>query len=81
MNISTRILILLVSSVCSVLAADPLPRSEPESEGLSSSELLEFVDALDNKIEGIHSVMIMRHGKVVVEGWWVPYSAGSNHVL
>lgn len=61
--------------------AAPLPRATPESQGLSSTRLLELVDALDGKIEEMHSLMILRHGKVVAEGWWAPYGAEHNHVL
>jgi hypothetical protein len=61
-------------------AASPLPRSAPEAQGISSSALLEFVTALD-RIEGMHSLMVVRHGKVIAEGWWSPYDAAHNHVL
>ena len=81
MNFPARSLILLLVSACNAAAVGPLPRSEPESEGLSSRSLLEFVEDLDSRIDGIHSVMVLRHGKVIAEGWWAPYAAESNHVL
>ncbi len=59
----------------------PLPRSTPEVQGVGSPSLLEFVNALDAQIEGMHSVMIVRHGQVIAEGWWAPYAAEHNHVL
>lgn len=62
-------------------AATPLPRSAPEAQGVRSSALLEFVNALDQQIEGMHSLMILRHGQVIAEGWWAPYAAEHNHVL
>lgn len=62
-------------------AAGPLPRSAPEAQGVSSAALLEWVNALDQQIEGMHSVMIVRHGRVIAEGWWTPYDAQQNHVL
>ncbi len=58
----------------------PLPRSEPERQGVDSSALLAFVEALD-AIDSVHSVMVLRHGQVVAEGWWAPYAAGELHVL
>src|SRR5436190_24058358 len=61
-------------------AANLLPRSAPEVQGVSSSALLEFVNALD-QIEGMHSVMVLRHGSVIAEGWWNPYDSEHNHVL
>jgi len=62
-------------------AATTLARSAPEAQGVSSVALLEFVKALDSEIEGIHSLMIVRHGNVIAEGWWKPYDAERNHVL
>ena len=60
--------------------AASLPRSNPEAQGVSSAGILEFVDAVD-KVDAMHSFMLVRHGKVVAEGWWTPYNAGSPHVL
>ncbi len=58
-----------------------LARSTPEAEGLSSGEVLGWVEALEREVEGMHSVMLLRHGAVVAEGWWAPYSAERRHVL
>src|SRR5437588_8491490 len=62
------------------LAAD-LPRSIPEAQGVSSSALLAFVEAADQKVESMNSFMLVRHGNVVAEGWWSPYEAESPHSL
>lgn len=62
------------------LRASPLPRSAPEAQGVSSAGLVEFVDAL-NQIDGLHGVMVVRHGQVIAEGWWAPYEASHQHVL
>src|SRR5690349_6730823 len=61
--------------------AAPLPRSAPEAQGVSSAGLLAFVDAADATIDAMHSVMVLRHGKVVAEGWWAPYDASTRHLL
>ena len=58
----------------------PLPRSTPEAQGIGSSAVLAWVEALD-QIDGMHSVMLLRHGQVVAEGWWAPYLAADNHEL
>ena len=63
-------LVLLGTSIC--CAAD-LPRSSPEAQGVSSSAILEFVEAADKNIDSLHSFMLLRHGHVVAEGWWAPY--------
>jgi CubicO group peptidase (beta-lactamase class C family) len=58
-----------------------LPRSTPEAEGISSDGVLALVNALDGSVGEVHSMMLVRHGKVVAEGWWAPYSASDIHVL
>ena len=29
----------------------------------------------------MHSFMLVRHGQVVAEGWWVPYAADKTHAI
>jgi CubicO group peptidase (beta-lactamase class C family) len=58
-----------------------LPRSAPERQGVSSSDLLSFIEAADQEIDAMHSFMLARHGSVVAEGWWAPYDAKTPHVL
>ncbi|HEY1847835.1 MAG TPA: serine hydrolase domain-containing protein, partial [Opitutaceae bacterium] len=61
--------------------ATSLPRSTPEEQGVSSAALLGFINAAGDKIDAIHSVMIVRHGHVITEGWWAPYAADEPHML
>lgn len=77
-----RILSLFVLAVMvhTSVAAD-LPRSTPESQGISSPAVLAFVEAADKTIDSLHSVMVVRHGHVVAEGWWTPYSPQARHQL
>jgi Beta-lactamase class C and other penicillin binding proteins len=58
-----------------------LPRSTPERQGISSSAILDFVEAADKQIDTMNSFMLVRHGYVVAEGWWNPYDAGTPHIL
>src|ERR1700731_2127144 len=58
-----------------------LPRSTPERQGISSSNILDFVDAADKQIDTMNSFMLVRHGYVVAEGWWNPYDAATPHIL
>src|SRR5580692_7289272 len=62
-------------------AAADLPRSRPEAQGVSSSGVLAFLEAADKQIDALHSIMLVRHGHVVAEGWWAPYSAETPHLL
>jgi len=62
------------------MPTNQLPRSTPEAQGISSAALLAFVEALEHVPE-IHSLMLLRHGCVVAEGWWAPYAAARPHML
>jgi|GEM_PF-6460923 len=55
-----------------------LPRSAPETQGVSSRALLAFVEAAD-KLGVTHSFMLVRHGHVVAEGYWEPYERDTVH--
>lgn len=52
-----------------------LPRSTPEQQGVSSQAINRFLDAVKASGQEFHSLMIVRHGHVIAEGWWSPYSA------
>jgi len=58
-----------------------LPRSTPEAQGIRSTAIQNFVEAADAAIHDMHSLMIVRHGAVVAEGWWAPFEEARNHVL
>jgi CubicO group peptidase (beta-lactamase class C family) len=79
--ISLCLVFVLAGAVSAAQPSRALPRSAPEAQGVSSSALLELVDTLDQQIDGMHSLMVLRHGHVIAEGWWAPYDAAHNHVL
>jgi CubicO group peptidase (beta-lactamase class C family) len=58
-----------------------LPRSNPENEGVSSAGIIKFLDAVANSKHEMHSLMILRHGKVIAEGWWNPYRPDLKHTM
>jgi len=58
-----------------------LVRATPESQGVSSEAIAKFLRAADEKVNSMHSVMILRHGKVIAEAWWAPEDATKPHVL
>lgn len=62
-------------------SAGMLPRSAPEVQGVSSNGLLSFLDAIEKSKIEFHSLMVLRHGNVIAEGWWTPYSADQKHTL
>src|SRR5262245_24436938 len=71
---------ILILTVAPCAAAD-LPRSSPEAQGVSSNAVLEFGRAADTNIQSLHRFRLVRHGRVVAEGWWTPYAAQSPHML
>jgi len=75
------LILFLAGTSLTLRASSPLPRSTPEEQGISSSAVLDFVNTLDQQMDGMHSVMVVRHGKVIAEGWWAPYDAQHRHVL
>ena len=55
-----------------------LPRSTPEEQGVDPRALLRLVDALVGWPE-LHSLMVVRHGSVVAEGWAAPFAPDRLH--
>lgn len=51
-----------------------LPRSSPEQQGVSADVLNQLFDAMDASGIEFHSVMVLRNGHVIGEGWWAPYA-------
>ena len=58
-----------------------LPRSTPELEGVSSAGIIDFINAADTSGLENHSFMMIRHGKVIAEGWWKPYGPDYKHIM
>ena len=82
MNARALLLVLVLTGTSRLSAQSAsLPRATPESQGISSAAILDFVQAADSSIDAMHSVMLVRHGRVVAEGWWGPYDARTPHVL
>ena len=69
------------SSWAEPLKVSQLPRSLPEAQGVMSAGILDFVKAVEAKKLNVHSVMVLRHGKVLAEGWWAPYAPNLKHTL
>nr|HMP31979.1 serine hydrolase domain-containing protein [Saprospiraceae bacterium] len=76
-----RIFILLCFTV-QLSSQINLPRSTPSAEGVDAAQLMAFVDAAQ-KSSGLefHSIMILRNGKVISEGYWSPYSKDFKHTM
>lgn len=64
------------------MSARPLPSSPPSAQGVDATGVLAFLDAVESSgaIEP-HSLMILRHGRLVTAGWWQPYTPDRPHLL
>jgi CubicO group peptidase (beta-lactamase class C family) len=77
----TALLFLAAASVATAAEPPGLPRSTPEAQGVSPAAILAFVEAAEKDVDSLHSLMVVRHGRVVAEGWWGPYRRDDPHVL
>ncbi len=59
----------------------PFEHATPESVGISSDLILEYIDNLEKSETEMHGLMIMRHGKMITEGWWTPFGPNLRHGL
>jgi CubicO group peptidase (beta-lactamase class C family) len=82
-SVFAALALLIISAGCrnSVPTVTSLPRSTPEAEGVSSEGLLTFLDSASVSRHEFHSIMVVRHGKVIAEGWWNPYRPDLRHTL
>ena len=58
-----------------------LPRSAPSAQGVAASGIIDFLDAVEHARLDLHSLILVRHGHVVAEGWWAPYKADDIQLL
>ncbi|MDD4796994.1 MAG: serine hydrolase [Eubacteriales bacterium] len=58
-----------------------LLRVLPCQAGVDPVAITRFIDAVEEQNLGLHSLMLLRHNKVVAEGWWAPYRSDYNHFL
>lgn len=61
--------------------SDGLVRSTPEAEDVQSQGILDFIESIEKKEIKLHSFILLRHGKVVAEGWWDPYKPDTRHIM
>ena len=81
----------LVSLGCSLgaalVAVAALEPATPESQGISSQAILDWIDACEStfdagKAGAMHGFVLLRHGKTVAEGSWTPFDTlNETHML
>jgi len=84
-NISILLVILLIRGVSQILlAAEKASSPEwvtglPEDVGLDSAALAEMFDYIREHEIPVHSVQIVRHGRLVLDAYFYPYSVEMRH--
>jgi CubicO group peptidase (beta-lactamase class C family) len=59
-----------------------LPRSTPAEQGVDAAGIDAFIAAVAPMADAeLHSLMVLRHGRVVAETWWEPYTPQAPHLL
>lgn len=58
-----------------------LPRLSPHSCGVVAGGIADFLDSVEQGGPEVHSLMVVRHGAVVAEGWRAPYGPGVVHEM
>lgn len=62
-------------------ATKALPRSAPATESVSPEGIINYFNAVKESGQDLHSLMILRHGKVVAEQWFGDNASNKNHVM
>lgn len=55
------------------------PAPSPESLGIPSEAILNFLQRIDAERIGMHGFMLLRHKRIAAEGYWAPWAAGRKH--
>jgi CubicO group peptidase (beta-lactamase class C family) len=83
-----RLLPLLLLPACSddvdpshPLERDPIGISAPEAQGIESDQLRRLLQAMIAQDLDLHSLLIMRHGQIVLDAVFFPYDGKRPHDL
>ena len=57
------------------------PAATCESLGIPTAALMTFLDAVDNRMLGLHNFQLIRHGQQAAYGAWAPYQRGWPHTM
>lgn len=53
--------------------------ASPESTGLSSQHIINFINRLQDKQVPMHSLLLLHQDKLIAEGYYAPYTADTLH--
>ncbi len=58
-----------------------LPRCRPEEQGVSSKDILSFIEGVERSGLELHGFMLLRGGHVVSEGFWQPFGPDYSRTI
>ena len=82
-----KTLMVMGSALCAASAFALMEPATPESQGVPSEAILEFIDGCEKTFDAgdlgaMHGFVIVRHGKVIAEGSWKPFDTlNETHML
>ena len=59
----------------------PFELATPEEVGVHSQAILDYIEDLEKSQTEMHGLMIMRHNKLITQGWWAPFGPNIRHGL
>ena len=59
----------------------PFETAVPETQGIRSAGILEFIKSMQQRSIELHTLSVMRHGRQVFECYWKPYRADVPHIM
>lgn len=71
----------LLSAGCLNDLTGSLPRSTPKAEKVDEKGITNYLEAVKKSGQDLHSLMIVRNGKVVAEHWFGDHAANKPHVM
>jgi hypothetical protein len=78
---NNKVLLTLIVNIRENTRLASFEYSTPESQGIASQAIRGFVEEAHETIHDLHSFMLIRHGKLLAQGWWTPYEPDDPHVL
>ena len=77
-----KLFCLVALAISSIIAqSQSLPRSTPEAEKFDANAVTNYLAAVKEAKQDLHSIMVLRHGKVIAEHWLGDKAADKPHVL
>ncbi len=68
-----KFMLTALGALSAALCAADMPRATPESQGVSSQAIIDWLDACNAEMKYMHGFVVVRHGKVIAEGAWAPF--------